>query len=69
MVKVVRYGGRLFSGKSAPLRKKSGNMTKVVMSWKSSGLVMRLPMVRPTAVSPAVAITIVISISGIEVKE
>ena len=68
MVNAVRYCGRLFRGKSAPLRKKSGKITKVVMSWKPSGLVMRLPMVRPTAVSPEHAITTINSVKAMEVK-
>ena len=34
-------------------------MTNVVISWKPSGDVMKLPIVRPTAVKPAAATTTV----------
>ena len=67
-VNTVRYCGKLLRGKSAPLRKKSGKITKVVISWKPSGLVMRLPMVRPTAVNPEHAITTITSVKAIEAK-
>jgi hypothetical protein len=50
---------RFFSGYRAPDKKKRGKTTRVVMSWKPSGEVMKLPIVKPTAVKPAVAITVV----------